>query len=311
VQSANRFAPAAYVQPVTEISDHEFALFQALICREAGIHLAPSKKTMLVSRLMRRVSGLKLTSFADYYRYVVQGDDHRQEMAHLLDAVCTNETWFFRNPKHFTFVREQVCPKLSDDGASGRQIRRLSAWSTACSSGEEPYSLAMVLLDALPGWELKILASDLSSRVLERAKAATWPVEKNGDIPVPYLKRYMLRGMGAQHGKMKAGPELQRAVTFRHLNLNDSLWAIEAEGLFDLIFCRNVLMYFEPAHRERALRRILARLAPNGYLFLGDAESISGFEGLRMVAPAVHRLAPGLSGAVVAGAHALGRVRGR
>jgi chemotaxis protein methyltransferase CheR len=163
-------------------------------------------------------------------------------------------------------------------------------WSAACSSGEEPFSLAMVLLDALPGWEISILATDLSSRVLERAEAATWPVEKSGDIPPVYLKRFMLRGMGAQLGRMKAGPELRSVITFRRLNLNDEPWQLDADARFDVIFCRNVLMYFDPGRRERVLRRILRRLPLGGCVFVGDAEALNGFEGLRMVAPAVHML---------------------
>jgi chemotaxis protein methyltransferase CheR len=271
---------------LTEITDQEFALFQSLICREAGIHLADSKKPMLVCRLMRRLSTLKIASFGEYYRYVLHQD--REEMVRLLDAVCTNETWFFRNLSHFKFVRDRLCPGWFHDGDTGRRLRRIRAWSAACSSGEEPYSLAMVLLDALPGWEIEIIATDLSSRVLEKARAATWPVEKMGDIPQHYLKSYMLRGTGAQQGKMKAGGEIRRVVTFHRLNLNDELWQWLPEAQFDLIFCRNVLMYFEPTRRERVLRRIMSRLPPSGHLFVGDAETLNGFEGLRQVAPAIH-----------------------
>jgi chemotaxis protein methyltransferase CheR len=287
VHSARDLSSATSFPGVTEISDQEFDLFQSLICREAGIHLAPSKKAMLVSRLMRRVNALKLSSFGEYYRYVVHSGGPG-EMVRLLDAVCTNETWFFRNPKHFNLLREQLCPQWSAEGDTGRRRRRITVWSAACSSGEEPYSVAMVLMDGLPGWEIRVVATDLSSRVLDRARAATWPIEKSGDIPTPYLKRYMLRGLGTQLGKMKAGAELRGVVSFRRLNLNDTFWEVESEGPFDLVFCRNVLMYFEPARRERVLKKILGRLPAHGYLFLGDAETLTGFEGVRMVAPAVH-----------------------
>jgi chemotaxis protein methyltransferase CheR len=273
-------------QQVTEISDDEFALFQSLICREAGIHLALTKKPMLVSRLMRRVNALKLPSFGDYYRHVIQ--DGHGEMVRLLDAVCTHETWFFRNPKHFSYVKDTLGPVWIAEAEAGRRPRRIAVWSAASSTGEEPFSLAMVLLDALPGWDIRILATDLSSRVLERAEAATWSIEKSGDIPPAFLKRYMLRGMGAQGGKMRAGPEIRSLVTFRHLNLNVEIWSLDSEAQFDMVFCRNVLMYFEVGRRERVLRRILPRLSPHGYLFLGDAEGLNGFEGLRLVAPSVH-----------------------
>jgi chemotaxis protein methyltransferase CheR len=271
---------------VTEISDDEFTLFQALICRESGIHLAPSKKPMLVSRLMRRVSALKLDSFGDYYRHVI--NDRLEEMVHLLDAVSTNETWFFRNPKHFSFVKETLCPIWAAEARDGRRARRISAWSAASSSGEEPFSLAMILLDSLPGWDIRILATDLSSRVLMKAQAATWSIEKSGDIAPRYLKRYMLRGTGAQDGKMRAAPDLRNVVTFRRLNLNDELWLPEADTGFDLVFCRNVLMYFEARRRERVLRRLLKHLPKHGCLFLGDAEGLTGFDGMRLVAPAVY-----------------------
>jgi chemotaxis protein methyltransferase CheR len=286
VTSARAARNSGSAQSVTEISDDEFALFQTLICRESGIHLAPSKKPMLVSRLMRRVNTLKLESFGDYYRHIL--NDRMNEMVRLLDAISTNETWFFRNPKHFSFVRESLCPLWEADARDAKRPRRVVAWSAASSSGEEPFSLAMALLDGLPGWDIRILATDLSSRVLEKAEAATWSIERSGDIPPRYLKRFMLRGTGAQHGKMKAGPELRNVVTFRRFNLNDEFWSIESEETFDLVFCRNVLMYFEPKRRERVLRRIIRRLPERGYLFLGDAEGLTGFDSMRLASPAVY-----------------------
>ena len=302
---------------VTEISDEEFALFQALICREAGIYLGPTKKPMLVSRLMRRVNALKLPSFGDYYRHVIRGGppgkngaptgrDGGNELVHLLDAICTNETWFFRNPKHFALVKETLCPAWIADAAAGRRPRRVSIWSAAASTGEEPFSLAMVLLDALPGWEIRVVATDLSSRVLERARAATWPIEKSGDIPAGYLKRFMLRGTGAQGGKMKAGQELRNVVAFERLNLNLEDWPLDAGERFDAVFCRNVLMYFEPRCRERVLRRILERMTPQGHLFLGDAEGLTGFAGLKLVAPSVHTFKANAADARAAAAAAPG-----
>jgi chemotaxis protein methyltransferase CheR len=274
------------VQSVTEISDHEFSLFQALICREAGIHLNTSKKPMLLSRLMRRVNALKMESFGEYYRYVING--RPDELVRLLDAVSTNETWFFRNPKHFSFVGDTLCTFWQAEAEAGRRPRRVNAWSAASSSGEEPFSLAMVLLDKLPGWEIQILATDLSSRVLEKAQAATWSLEKSGDIPPRYLKRYMLRGCGGQEGKMKAGSDLRNVVTFRRLNLHDEPWMLEPYVQFDLVFCRNVLMYFDAKGRENVLKRLTKRLPSSGFLFLGDAEGLNGFEGMRLVVPSVY-----------------------
>jgi chemotaxis protein methyltransferase CheR len=167
---------------------------------------------MLVGRLFRRLNSLGLSSFSEYYRHVVYTGE--REMVQLLDAICTNETWFFRNPDHFTFIRDQLVPAWGADVRASRRQPRLRVWSAACSSGEEPYSLAMVLLEALPGWEVNILATDLSSRALARARAATWPIDKSQDIPPRYLSQYMLRGTRSQQGKMRAGAELRKAVVF-------------------------------------------------------------------------------------------------
>jgi len=284
--SPARNAPAVTPFSVPEIDDHEFALFQSLIRREAGIHLGPNKKPMLVSRLMRRLNALGLQSFDEYYRHIVYGGP--QEVVILLDAICTHETWFFRNPRHFEFVKNQLAPRWLGEQGEGRRARRLRAWSAGCSSGEEAFSLAMVLLDALPDWDIGIQATDLSSRILERAAAATWPVEKSQDIPPRYLKRYMLRGTRSQAGKMKAGQELQSVVSFRRLNLSGEAWPVEETGPFEVIFCRNVLMYFEPACRARTIKHLLRQLAPGGHLFVGDAEGLTPFHDFRAVGPGIY-----------------------
>jgi chemotaxis protein methyltransferase CheR len=269
-----------------EINDQEFGLFQSLIRRESGIHLPDPKKTMLVSRLVRRLHALNLTSFTDYYRHVVYGGEG--EMARLLDAICTNETWFFRNGKHFDFLRDELAGRWIQEQRAGRRAPRVRIWSAGCSTGEEPFSIAMVLLDTLPSWGVSVTATDLSTRALERAEAATWPLEKSKDIPASSLKRYMLRGTGSQDGKMKAGLDLRTTVSFRRLNLNDAMWPFESSAPFDAVFCRNVLMYFEPACRERIVRRLLACLAPNGHVFVGDAEGLNGFAELRLAIPGVY-----------------------
>lgn len=284
--SATRDAPVVAPFSVPDISDHEFALFQSLIRREAGIHLGPNKKPMVVSRLMRRLSALGIQTFDEYYRHIVYGGP--EEVVILLDAICTNETWFFRNPRHFEFVKNELAPRWSAEHGEGRRARRIRAWSAGCSSGEEAFSLAMVLLDALPGWDIGIQATDLSSRILERAAAATWPLEKNQDIPPRYLKRYMLRGTRAQEGKMKAGPDLRSVVSFRRLNLSGEHWQLEDAGLFEVIFCRNVLMYFEPSCRARTVKHLLRQLAPGGHLFVGDAEGLTPFHDFRLVGPGIY-----------------------
>ncbi len=275
------------------IGDGEYARFQALIHREAGIWLAPVKRALLVGRLSRRLRDLGLASFGDYYDRV---EADPAERIRMLDQITTNETHFFREPRHFEFLAEEAFPRWRAEAAQGGRPRRVRIWSAACSTGEEPYSLAMALLRAFPpgsGWHLEILATDLSTNVLDRAERAVWPVEKSGEIPDAELRAFMLRGVGPQQGTMKAGPEIRGLVRFARLNLNDA--AYPKFGAFDLVFCRNVLIYFDAATKGQVVGRLLEHLAPHGYLFLGHAESLSGTAlPVRNILPNIyaHREAP-------------------
>lgn len=270
------------------LSDREFALFQSLIYQEAGIFLGPAKKALLVGRLARRLRDLGLASFGAYYRRVADGD--ARERVHLIDSVCTNETHFFREPRQFEFLEQRVFPEWKVRASMGHMPRKIRVWSAACSTGEEPYSLAMMLLTQFPpatGWEIEILASDLSTRALEKARAGVWPVEKAKEIPPGYLKLHMLKGTRSQEGKMKVGTAIRSLVRFERINLNDETYPVT--GLFDLIFCRNVLIYFDSASKQRVVHRLVRHLSPAGYLFLGHAESLNGLtDRIRSVIPTVH-----------------------
>ena len=271
------------------VSDRDFLRFQALIHREAGIWLAPVKKALLVGRLARRLRELGLVSYGDYFERVVEDE---AEKIRMLDAICTNETHFFREPRHFEFLAERIFPAWRAEADAGRRPRRIRVWSAACSTGEEPYTIAMMLLSAFPaGWELEVLASDLSTKVLDRAAAGVWPLEKSKEIPEEHLKAFMLRGYGAQEGLMKAGPEIRGIVRFARVNLVGDDWP--AGPPFDLVFCRNVLIYFERQAKITVVERLVDRLAPQGYLFLGHAESLGGFTSkARPVLPTVYQPVP-------------------
>jgi len=271
------------------VSDRDFLRFQALIHREAGIWLAPVKKALLVGRLARRLRELGLVSYGDYFERVVEDE---AEKIRMLDAICTNETHFFREPRHFEFLAERIFPAWRAEADAGRRPRRIRVWSAACSTGEEPYTIAMMLLSAFPaGWELEVLASDLSTKVLDRAAAGVWPLEKSKEIPEEHLKAFMLRGYGAQEGLMKAGPEIRGIVRFARVNLVGDDWP--AGPPFDLVFCRNVLIYFERQAKITVVERLVDRLAPQGYLFLGHAESLGGFTTkARPVLPTVYQPVP-------------------
>jgi chemotaxis protein methyltransferase CheR len=259
------------VRPLTRTA---FSRFQRLVHREAGIHLSEAKKALLVGRLLRRLRAHGLDSFESYYRLV---EEDAAERVRMLDCVCTNETSFFRDPRQFTFLAETAVPRWEAAAMAGARPRRIRAWSAGCSTGEEPYSLAMALRERLrpeAGWRIDILATDLSTRALEQAHAAVWPVESAVEIPASFLKRFMLRGTGAQEGRMKAGPELRALVTLRRLNLNEPPYPVE-DG-FDLILCRNVLIYLDRETKNRVVAGLVDRLVPGGYLLLGHAESLSG-----------------------------------
>ena len=275
---------------VRPIGEGEFSLFQRLIYRSAGIHLSAAKRTLLEARLAKRLRELGLDSFSAYYDYLIQ-DGGGVELGELLDRIATNETHFFREPRQFDFLEEKIFPQWQAEAASSARSRHLRVWSAGCATGEEPFSIAMTLLDHFPtqaGWRIEIFATDLSSRALYAARTAVWPIAKAKEIPPGYLKRFMLRGTGSQQGNMKAGPEILGAVRFEQLNLHDEVYP--SIGSFDLILCRNVLIYFDAASRAGVIERLLDHLAPTGYLFVGHAESLAVVsEQVCYVVPTVYR----------------------
>jgi chemotaxis protein methyltransferase CheR len=269
------------------LGDREFDRLQRLIHREAGIWLAPVKRALLVGRLSRRVSDLGLGSFGAYCDRV---EEDGLERIQMLDRITTNETHFFREPRHFEILAREIFPQWAAEAEEGRRPRRARVWSAASSTGEEPYSLAMTLLRAFPpgsGWQLDVLGTDLSTRALDASREAIWPVERSREIPAADLKAFMLRGKGPQEGLMKAGPEIRALVRFARLNLNDAAYADVGE--FDLVFCRNVLIYFDAPTKDRVVTRLLDHLAPGGLLIVGHSESLSSTAlPVRTVLPTVY-----------------------
>jgi chemotaxis protein methyltransferase CheR len=269
------------------LSVEEFRLFQDLIYREAGIHLSDAKRALLVGRLSPRLRVLRLRTFRDYHRHVTRVDP--AERVTMLDCITTNETRFFREPQQFGFVEEQLVPAWKAEASAGARQRRIRVWSAACSTGEEPYSLAMTLLSHFPresGWTVEILASDISTRVLNKAREGVWPLERTGEIPERFMKRYMVRNSGDRAGTARAGQEIRSAVKFERINLSKEPYPA---GPFDLIFCRNVLIYFDGASKNHVIGQLTQRLAPGGCLFLGHAESILGVStNLRRVGPTIY-----------------------
>jgi len=259
------------------LSDREFASFQGLIRQVAGISLAPSKKALVAGRLAKRLKHHGLDSYADYYRLL---DAQRDERQVAVDLLTTNETYFFREPKHFEFLRDRVLPQHPAE-------RALRVWSAACSSGEEPYSVAMLLAEHLGGRPWEIFASDISTRVLERARHGVYALDSVRGMTTELLHTHCLKGTGSQEGSFAVDPALRRRVSFAQINLNTTLPEL---GEFDVIFLRNVLIYFEPSTKREVVARLQAKLRRGGYLFVGHSESLNGLaDGLQTVVPAVYR----------------------
>jgi chemotaxis protein methyltransferase CheR len=263
--------------------------FQRLIHQESGIWLGDSKAALLCGRLSRRLRALKMSSLDRYYDLVMDPDQH-EERTFMIDAVTTNETRFFRDPRHFEFLEARVIPRWRSEAQQGLRQKQIRLWSAGCSSGEEPYSLAMLFSRHLPaeqGWNVAILATDISTRMLAQARAGIYSIAKSVDIPVPLLKDCMLKGIDQQSGQMKVMPEIQEMVEFQKLNLNQDRFP--QDRLFDTILCRNVLIYFDLQSRQRTVERLIRCLGRNGILFVGQAENLSSFTPrLRTLVPAAY-----------------------
>lgn len=270
-----------------------FARFQRLIYDESGIWLGENKQALLTGRLARRLRLLGLGDMEEYLHLVTQ-PDQQHERAVMIDCITTNQTHFFREPRHFAFLAQEIFPQWQAAAGAGERPKIVRVWSAACSSGEEPYSLAMLLMKHFPaeqGWEIEVLATDICTRVLEKARAALYPIEKAKEIPSEFLRSYMLKGRGEQREFMKVSQEVHRLVRFARANLHANSYPVF--GLFDLIFCRNVLIYFDQNSKQKVIAGILRHLAPAGLLFVGHSEHLgSSMPGLKSVAPTVYALAP-------------------
>ncbi|MDT8446158.1 MAG: protein-glutamate O-methyltransferase [bacterium] len=265
-----------------EMSDEEFRLYQRLIYDSVGINFTDNKKQLLVSRLRKRLEVTGIKSYKEY-RQFVQEAAHGDEFVQMLNVISTNKTDFFREPQHFEFLKRMVYPML----AGKNKIR---IWSAASSSGEEPYTLGITLLEALgsmAGKDVKILATDISTKVLGEAEQGVYNEEAVSPIAQPLLRKYFLKGHNRWAGYYSVRDELRHLISFRRLNLMEPF---PLKGQFDFIFCRNVMIYFDKPTREDLVNRLGEQLLPGGYLFIGNAESLSGLKtNLQYVQPAIYQ----------------------
>ncbi len=277
----------------------EFKLFRTLVHERTGIWLRDGKQVMLASRLSRRLRLHGLANFADYYEYVQKAQDNGEEVRELINCVTTNKTSFFRERHHFEFLANTVVPQIKSAFRPGAN-RNIRVWSGACSTGEEPYSIAITLLEALHGpqnaksgvrpqsaptrtrlpvfiqspgsWKIEIVASDIDTKVLETAVRAIYPEDSLTNVDTPLQRKYFLRGTDDMQGYVKVKPDIARLVQFKRINLVDARWPLD--DLFDVIFFRNALIYFNQETQDVFLRKMARYLKPGGYLFLGNAEHI-------------------------------------
>ncbi|MFS8637213.1 MAG: protein-glutamate O-methyltransferase CheR [Gemmatimonadota bacterium] len=271
------------IRKLPELTREQFDAIRGLVHQVAGITIADGKEKMVQTRLARRVRTLGLSDFDAYLEHL-ERDTTGRELSELVDALTTNKTAFFREPQHFAFLREAVLPELAARG------RPMSFWSAGCSSGEEAYTLAMVARDAVPSCDalgVRILATDISARMLRIAREAVYPESAVADVPEPYRSRYFRRVPGQATPMYRVGDEVRRMVRIARLNLLDH-WPMR--GPFDVIFCRNVMIYFDHATQERLVRRFHSLLAPGGYLCVGHSESLGSLShAFRFVRPAIYR----------------------
>jgi len=278
----------------TGLSQGEFGALAALIQERSGIHLVPSKKGLLEGRIRRRLIALGLSSFSAYCARVLGPQAAEDEIARMIDAVTTNKTDFFREPAHFPFLTDVALPGLLAASGASSPLQgaapAITLWSAACSSGEEVYTLAMVLAEALRAgqrFRYTILGTDICREVLDTAKRAIYPETCVAPVPLALRERYLLRSKSREEGLVRIAPALRAHTQFSQVNL---LSLAGGPRQADIIFCRNVLIYFDRATQHRVLSGLCRALPPGGYLFLGHSDSVTGFDlPLEPQIPSVYR----------------------
>jgi chemotaxis protein methyltransferase CheR len=261
------------------LTDSEFRRFQTMIYDIAGISLSNEKKALVAGRLAKRVNYYGLPTYEAYFQQLSR-PDARAELQIAVDLLTTNETYFFREPKHFDLLRDTILPQIP----SGKPVR---IWSGASSSGEEVYTIAMCLADKLGSRPWELIGSDISTRVLEQARRGHYPIERAKDISRDYLTRFCLKGTGAQEGTFLIDKSLRSRAQFLQINLNSTLPSL---GEFDVIFLRNVMIYFDQKTKQQVLQRMVPLLKSGGYFLVSHSETLNGItDALKPVSPSVYR----------------------
>jgi len=266
------------VPPLCSMRTKEFEQFSTLIYDEVGIKMPPAKKTMLEARLQKRLKALGIRSFQEYSDFIFSPVGRDQEIIHLIDVVTTNKTDFFREPQHFDFLVRDAIPTMRQiRGAGESPLNPFRIWSAGCSTGEEPYTMAMVLSDyaaANHGFKFSILATDICTQVLQTAATGMYGEERTDTIPLSMKKKYLLRSKDRSKGLIRISPELRASISFKRVNFMDEHFGINEKQ--DVIFCRNVVIYFDKPTQATLMKKFHRQLVTGGYLFIGHSETLNG-----------------------------------
>lgn len=263
------------------LTDRDMQRIATLVYERSGITLHDGKRPLVVARLQKRLRALSLDTFSAYLAYL-ETDKSGDELVMLLDSIATNHTYFFREEQHFQLLAERVVPEMRRNRAP------LKIWCAASSTGEEPYTIGMTLLDLNPPMDFQMLASDISTKALRAAQSATYKLSQVEKMPIETLRKYFEKGMGESAGFARVRKELRSRIEFRKINL---LEVPNLDTKFDVIFCRNVMIYFDRIVQQRVVSALERHLRPGGYLFISHSESLNGINhGLRWIAPAAYQL---------------------
>jgi len=272
------------------LSDKEFEMFRSLIYDSCGISLTLSKKELVKARLTKRLTKTGIDSFTDYYKYVTNVDKSGKELIHLIDNISTNKTDFFREKKHFDFLNEKLLPDMISSKEKSNN-RKLRIWCAAASSGEEPYTLAMTVFNHIKpnnGWDVKILATDISTRILQKAIEGTYKMDLLKDIPPRITSSHFSKVSVDKTNYYRAKDHLKDIITFRRFNLMTEKFPFKHP--FDFIFCRNVMIYFDPQTQHTLVKKFYDCLPKNGHLFIGHSETLSKNDNdFKYVQPAIYQ----------------------
>lgn len=271
-----------------KMTDGEFNRLSEFVYEQSGIKMPPAKKIMLQSRLQRRLRELKITNFKEYSDYVFSEDGLKNEIIHMLDVVSTNKTDFFREPVHFDFLSSVVLPEIMN---SGRMSNNVKIWSAGCSSGEEPYTIAITLNEFkkdYPNMDFSIVGTDISSQILQKASMAIYKEDRIVNIPIELKRKYFLKSKDRINKTVRVVSDLRKKTNYLRLNFMNDTYNLP--DLFDVIFCRNVLIYFNRDIQEKVINKLCTKLKSGGYLFIGHSESILGMTvPLEQIKPTIFR----------------------